>query len=72
MARDNFINGETAPQGKRTVRRNAYGNLVGYVGRTRWEDITCGGVEPFSEAEEKAAAAWIAGREDWQDAAWEN
>lgn len=71
MSRAIFINATTAPQGKRKVRRNRYGNLIGYIGRTRWEDITCGGVEPFSEAEEKAANAWIAGREDWLDAAWE-
>lgn len=72
MTRDIFINGCGEPQGKRTVRRNRYGNLIGYIGRTRWEEIGGLGIEPFSDAEAKAAKAWIAGREDWLDAAWED
>lgn len=72
MARDTFINGTETPKGKRTVCRTIRGSLQGYIGRTKWEDINGRGVEPFSDQEKKAAAAWLEGREDWYDAAWED
>jgi hypothetical protein len=62
----------TEPKGKRTVRRNRYGKLVGYISGRIWQDLNGQGRTPYSKAEEKAAAAWLAGREDWQDAAWED
>lgn len=71
MARDGWIDCKTAPHGKRTVRRNRYGVLKGYIGRTQWETISGFGVHEYSEAEARMATAWIAGREDWKDAAWE-
>lgn len=58
--------------GKRTVRRNIYGNLIGYIGGKRVEEFNGCDINPYSQAEEKAAAAWMAGREDWQAAAWED
>ena len=72
MARDSWIYANTPPEGKRTVRRNAHGVLRGYIGRTAWETISGLGLTPFSDAEAKAADAWVAGREDWHDAAWED
>lgn len=57
---------------KRRVARNIHGNLIGYEGRHWVEMITGCGRDPYSEAEDKAAHAWVAGREDWQDAAWED
>lgn len=72
MAKDTWIDAHTEPKGKRSVRRNNYGILRGYIGRTSWETISGGGASPFSEAEAKVAAAWVAGREDWREAAWEN
>ena len=71
MAKDSWIDSETAPMGKRTVRRNSSGVLKGYIGRTQWETIAGFGVQEYSEAEGRMAAAWVAGRDDWQDAAWE-
>ena len=62
---------EQAPKGKRGIRRNVYGNMYGYIGGKKWECINGCGIDPFTEAEGKAAAAWLAGREDWQMAAWE-
>jgi hypothetical protein len=70
MARDTFINGTETPNGKRTVRRNAYGSMWGYIGRTRWEAINVSGISEYSEEETIAAQAWINGREDWMDAPW--
>lgn len=59
---------ETAPKGKRSVRRSAHGNLIGYIGGKRFEVITCCDLTEYSEAETKAAEAWLQGREDWRDA----
>ena len=70
MAKDAWIDCHTEPQGKRTVRRNNYGILKGYIGRTPWETITSGGLSAFSDAETKAAEAWVAGDPDWRDAPW--
>jgi hypothetical protein len=56
---------------KRTVRRSPTGNLIGYLGGKRWEIINGCGIDPFTEAEDKAAAAWVQGREDWREAAWQ-
>ena len=70
MARDTFINGTETPNGKRTVRRSATGNLIGYIGRTRWEIINVMGISEYSKEETIAAQAWIDGREDWADAPW--
>ena len=72
MAHDTWINAETPPQGRRTVRRNAHGVLKGYIGRTQWETISGLGISEYSEQEAKAATAWISGREDWHNAAWED
>lgn len=63
MARDSWIDCKTEPQGKRTARRNCYGILVGYIGRTRWETFG-----DDYRTDEIMAAAWIAGRADWRDA----
>lgn len=62
----------TEPKGKRRTRRSPEGNLIGYIGGRRWEIINGCGIDPFSAQETKAEAAWLAGREDWQDAAWED
>lgn len=69
MARDTFINGETAPTGKRTVRRRG-DNLIGYIGRTPWECITGRDIDVHSDVAKKASAMWIEGREDWDVACW--
>lgn len=61
----------TAPTGKRSIRRSAEGNLIGYIGGKRWEIINGLGIDPYTDAETKAATAWLAGRDDWQAAAWE-
>lgn len=66
MARDSFIDGSTEPTGKRTVRRNRYGNLTGYIGRTPWERFDNGDVG--RESEQKRADAWLAGDPDWHNA----
>lgn len=66
MARDTFIDGSTEPKGKRTVRRNIYGTLQGYIGRTPWEEFGFGDVSPAGE--QARADAWVAGRPDWRDA----
>lgn len=71
MAQDSWIDCHTEPKGKRTVRRNRYGILKGYIGRTQWESIDGPGITPYSDAETKAAEAWIAGREDWHNAPWD-
>lgn len=71
MARDTFIDGNTEPKGKRTVRRSASGGLFGYIGRTKWQPINVCGIDDFSKSEEIAASAWIACREDWIYAPWE-
>ena len=68
MAQDSWIDCKTEPKGKRTVRRNIYGNLVGYIGRTQWECITGADRTAFSETESIAAQAWVDGDPDWQDA----
>lgn len=68
MARDTWIDSRTEPTGKRTVRRNSYGVLKGYIGRTQWETISGGDLTEHSEAEAKAAEAWMQGRADWRDA----
>lgn len=70
MARDTFTTGTETPAGKRTTRRNARGNLIGYIGRTSWETINVCGIEAYSEAETIAAAAWVAGDPDWINAPW--
>ena len=56
---------------KRTTRRNVYGNVWGYIGGKKTEPINGQGIDAYSDAERKASEAWIAGREDWQNAAWE-
>lgn len=61
----------TTPTGKRGIRRSAEGNLIGYIGGKRWEIINGLGIDPYTDAEAKAADAWLSGREDWQAAAWE-
>jgi hypothetical protein len=70
MARDTYINGTDTPAGKRTVRRNFYGSLIGYIGRTKWENISGCGITEYSKEEEIAAAAWINGEPDWINAPW--
>jgi hypothetical protein len=70
MARDTFTNGDTAPEGKRTVRRRG-DNMIGYIGRTPWEMITGRGLDVYDAHAQKAAKAWIDGRSDWYDAAWQ-
>lgn len=47
-------------QGKRTVRRNVWGNLCGYIGRHFW--TTFG--EAFDPAAEARATAWLNGGDD--------
>lgn len=70
MALDSYVDGKTEPSGKRTVRRNRYGILYGYIGRTKWETITCMGLIEYSEAEQIAAEAWINKDPDWVNAPW--
>jgi hypothetical protein len=48
------MNTET-PTGKRTIRINVRGSIMGYVGRTRWE---CFG-ERSDPAAEARASAWL-------------
>lgn len=62
---------EDTPTGKRSTRRSARGNLIGYAAGRRWTVINGCGVEPYSEQETRAETAWLAGRTDWKDAAWE-
>ena len=62
------IEAETPPTGKRSVRRSAHGNLIGYISGKRWEIITCGDLPEYSAAEAKAAEAWMQCRTDWRDA----
>lgn len=69
MARDSYTDNETAPKGKRTVRRRG-DNMIGYIGRTPWECITGRGLDVHCKETEKAAQFWINGREDWYEAAW--
>ena len=69
MARDTYTDSETAPIGKRTVRRRG-DNLIGYIGRTPWECITGRDIDLHSDVAKKASALWIDGREDWADACW--
>lgn len=64
----NQIEAEAAPTGKRSVRRSAHGNLIGYISGKRWEVITSGDLTEYSAAEAKAAEAWMQGRTDWRDA----
>lgn len=47
---------EETPKGKRTVRENIWGNIVGYVGGRRWKEF--GPIAPWTrrEAEEWRAA----------------
>lgn len=66
------MNTNDDPKGKRRTRRSPEGNLIGYIGGRRWEIINGCGIEPFSHQEARAEAAWLAGREDWQAAAWED
>ena len=58
------------PKGKRAVRRNAYGHMHGYIGGRKWECINGCGIDPYTDAEAKACAAWLAGDPDWQIAPW--
>lgn len=58
-------------KGKRTVRRSVRGNLYGYIGSKKVEEFNGRDIDPFSPAEDRAAKAWLAGRDDWFDAAWE-
>ena len=57
---------------KRKVHRNIYGNLKGYEGRKMVVEFNGRGIEPYTESEDKAVKAWLDGREDWYDAAWED
>jgi hypothetical protein len=57
---------------KRSVRRTIYGNLQTYEGGKWLGEINGCGIDSFSDAEDKAAAAFLAGRDDWRDAAWED
>jgi len=59
------------PTGKRTTRRNAYGKLIAYIGGKRVDEIAGCGLDEFSPAESRAEAAFLSGRDDWRDAAWE-
>lgn len=68
MAKDSWIDGHTAPQGKRTWRINKAGAYVGYIGRTRWEDF----YSPIYHYQEIMAKAWVEGREDWRDAPYDD
>lgn len=61
---------DTDPKGKRTARRSAVGNMIGYIGGRRWEVITSCGIEPYTKEEEVATAAWLAGDPNWLDAPW--
>jgi hypothetical protein len=45
------------PKGKRTVKHNIYGNLVGYVGGKRWEEFG----DAYCRMNRAEAAAWAAG-----------
>lgn len=45
------------PKGKRTIRNNIYGNLVGYVAGKRWEEFG----DCYSEGNKRAAALWAEG-----------
>lgn len=64
----NATEDHAAPAGKRSVRRSAHGNLIGYIGGKRWEVITCGDLPEYSAAEKHAAQAWMQGRTNWRDA----
>lgn len=55
---------------KRRVKRTVYGNLATYEGRTRTGEINVRGIEPYTEVEKLAAAAFLAGHDDWYDRAW--
>jgi len=57
--------------GKRTTKRNAYGNLVGYVGGKRWDNLNGMDVEPYSDAEKRVQAAFLAGHNDPTSVAWD-
>lgn len=57
---------------KRNVRRNIYGNLKGYEGRRMVVEFNGCGIEPYTKSEDRAAKAWLDGRDDWYDAAWED
>lgn len=56
---------------KRTIKRTVRGNLYGYEGKKRVAEFNGRGIDEYSKAEDKAAAAFLAGRDDWYDAAWE-
>lgn len=66
MARDSWIDAGTEPKGKRTTRRDQYGILIGYIGRTRWERFDHS--DASRDQEEARAAAWRQGHPDWQNA----
>lgn len=55
----------------RTTKRNRYGNLNGYEGGKRVVEFNGRDIDPFTAAEARAEAAWLAGRDDWYEAAWE-
>lgn len=48
---------EETPKGKRTVKANIYGNLVGYIGKKRWEEFG----DCYSTCNQNVAAAWATG-----------
>jgi len=56
-----FINAqiEQTPKGKRSIRRNIYGNLNAFVSGKFWKTI---GLE-FNPTDEAKAAEWLAGKE---------
>lgn len=45
------------PKGKRTIKSNIYGNLVGYVGGKRWEEFG----DAHLESNKRAAELWAGG-----------
>lgn len=63
MAKDSFIDHKTEPKGKRTIRVNIYGNIVGYIGRTRWIEFGINTPTNMREAE-----AWENHDPNWKDA----
>ncbi len=47
---------DETPKGKRSIRRTVRGSLMGYIGRTQWENFG----EVFDPAAEDRAAEWLA------------
>lgn len=67
MAKDSWIDCHTEPQGKRTWRISKCGAYRGYIGRTFWQDF----YHPVYSYQQIMAEAWVAGREDWRDAPYD-